>query len=243
MKGSHLVTSTDVALLRSLRRERSLVSASRRVGITRDRAVYRIGRLERAFGGPVVTSVRGGAGHGGTLLTPLGDRIVRGGFDSIDLLGARPRAPLTSPNLLRGQYHASPAPAVWIGRSLRLRVSFEANDGEEVSLLLDPEAVIVARRHFPSSARNVLSGTVESLRREPGSLDVTLGVRCSGVRIRVAMTEEPVRQLGLRPEARVLLYVKATALRRVDGRPGVARPPRRPRERGDRYSPSRRISP
>jgi molybdate transport system regulatory protein len=215
MSRTNLVTNTDVALLRALGRERSLVGASRRVGITRDRAVYRIARLARAFGGPVVESVRGGAGHGGTVLTALGDRIVRGGFDSVELLNAHPVTPFAAPNLLHGVYRRAPAPEVRVGRSLRLRVAFRAEDGEAVSVLLDPEAVVVARRRFPSSARNVLAGTVEAVRRGPGELDVTLVVRCSGLPLRVAMTDEPVRELGLRPGVPVALYVKATALRRV----------------------------
>jgi len=210
-----LVTSTDVALLRSLEQERSLVAASRRVGISRDRAVYRIGRLERAFGGPVVRGVRGGATHGGTTLTELGDRIVRGGFGSVELLDARPVGPLTHPNLLKGVYRRTPGPEIRVGRSLRLRVAFPAGDGETVSVLLDPEAVVVARRRFPSSARNVLRGTVEAVEREDGERGVVLVTRCSGARLRVAVTEEPVRQLGLRPGVGVWLYVKATALRRV----------------------------
>ena len=112
-----------------------------------------------------------------------------------------------------------------MGRSLRLRVAFDASDGEAVSVLLDPESVLVARRHFPSSARNVLRATVEAVRREPGNLGVTLFVRCPGARLRVAMTDEPVRQLGLRTGATVWLYVKATALRRVGETP-AAPPPR-----------------
>ncbi len=210
-----LVTSTDVALLRSLEHERSLVSASRRVGISRDRAVYRIARLQRAFGGPVVRAVRGGSGHGGTTLTPLGDRIVRGGFESVELVDGRPLAPLSLPNLLHGTYHRTPHPEVRVGRSLRLRVAFPAEDGERVSVLLDPETVVVARRRFPSSARNVLRARVEEVRRDEGELDVTVVVRCPGARLRIAMTPDPVRQLGLRPGVVVWLYVKATALRRV----------------------------
>jgi molybdopterin-binding protein len=108
------------------------------------------------------------------------------------------------------------------GRGLRLRVAFPARDGEEVALLLDPDAIVVARRRFPSSARNVLRGVVERVRRRRGDLEVTLVVRCPGGRLRVTLTEEPVRQLRLRPGTRVWLYVKATALRRVGG-------PRRPR--------------
>jgi len=210
------VTSTDVALLRSLARERSLVGASRRVGISRDSAVYRIARLGRAFGGPVVRSVRGGSDHGATLLTPLGDRIARGGFDSLDLLGARPVAPPPPPNRFVGTYRRDPHPAVVLGRGVRLRVAFAAEDGERVAVVLDPEAVLLARRRFPSSARNVLSGTVESVDlHAPDPVGRTLRVRLGPVRLRVAVTSETVRSLGLTAGTRVVLYVKATSLRRV----------------------------
>jgi len=216
---TNLVTSTDVALLRALAQERSLVGASRRVGISRDRAVYRVERLERAFGGRVVRAVRGGSSHGGSTLTPLGDRIVRGGFDSVELLGTHPLTPLSTPNLLHGVYRRSPTPEVLVEGGLHLRVAFPARDGEAVSVLLDPESVVVAPRRFASSARNVLRATVERVRRDPRALGLTLEVRCSGSPIRVAITEEPVRQLGLRPGAVVWLYVKATALRRVGENP------------------------
>ncbi|HYB78381.1 MAG TPA: TOBE domain-containing protein [Thermoplasmata archaeon] len=221
---TNLVTSTDVALLRALAQEGSLVRASRRLGISRDRAVYRVERLDRAFGGRVVQAVRGGSGHGGSTLTPLGDRIVRGGFDSVELLDARPVTPLSEPNLLHGVYRGTPTPEVHVGGGLRLRVAFPARDGEAVSVLLDPESVVVARHRFASSARNVLRATVEHVRRESGALGLTLGVRCHGTSLRVAITEEPVRQLELRRGATVYLYVKATALRRVGERP--ARVPR-----------------
>lgn len=215
-----LVTSADVALLRTLARERSITNASVRVGMTRDRAVYRIRRLSTAFGGPVVRSTRGGTGHGFTVLTVLGDRIARGGFESVELLDARPVPPFRPPNLLRGVYHRSPSPEVRVGSALRLRVAFDAEEGARVSLLLDPEAVVVARRRFPSSARNVLAGTVERFERHRGGLAWSLVVRCGATRLRVAITEEPVRQLGLKAGTPVWLYVKATALRRVGGARG-----------------------
>ncbi len=218
-----LVTSADVALLRTLARERSLTNASVRVGMTRDRAVYRIRRLSTAFGGPVVRSTRGGTGHGFTVLTPLGDRIAHGGFESVELLDARPVPPFRAPNLFHGVYHRSPAPEVRIGPALKLRVAFDAEEGARVSLLLDPEAVVVARRRFPSSARNVLAGTVERFERHRGELAWALVVRCGTTRLRVAVTDEPVRQLGLKAGTPVWLYVKATALRRVGERP-VATP-------------------
>ncbi|MGI0129728.1 MAG: molybdenum-dependent transcriptional regulator [Thermoplasmata archaeon] len=220
---TNVVTDRDVALLRSLGADGSVVAASRRLGISRDRAVYRLQRLERAFGGPVVTGARGGAAHGHTRLTELGDRIARRGFDSLELLDARPLSAVSASNVLRGVYHRTPYPEVEVGRSLRLRVAFPGEEGEPVSVLLDPEAVLVARRRFVSSARNVLSATVESI-RPAGGVGRTLVVRAGTVRLRAALTAEPVRQLGLRPGAKVVLFVKATALRRAGG-PG--RPPTR----------------
>lgn len=216
-----IVTATDVALLRTLVRAPSVVAASRTVGLSRDQANYRLARLEAAFGGPVVESRRGGRGHGTTRLTPLGDRIVRQGFDSVELLDARPVAPLPRPNLLRGVYHRDPAPEVLLGPGVRLRVAFPADEGETVSVLVDPESILVARRKFPSSARNVLRGTIEAVRPGRNPLGWTLIVRTGPARLRVAVTEEPVHQLGLAPGARVWLYVKATALRRVGRAPSA----------------------
>jgi molybdate transport system regulatory protein len=217
-----VVTDTDVALLRSLAHERSVVAASRSVGISRDRAIYRLARLERAFGGPVVEAVRGGRAHGGTLLTPLGDRVVRQGFDSVELLAAHPVAPLSLSNRLEGEFHRTPDPEVSIGPRLRLRVAFPAEEGERVAVLIDPEAILVARQRFPSSARNVLPGVVARVERGRGRGGRTLLVRSGPVMFRVAITDEPIRQLHLTPGARVWLYVKATAVRRV----GPARPTR-----------------
>ncbi len=223
MSRADLVTSTDIALLHALERRPSVVAASRRLGISRDRAVYRLARLSRAFGGPVVASVRGGARHGGTVLTALGDRIARGGFTSLELLDARPTTPLSAPNLLQGVYRRSSDPEVRVGRSLGLHIAFDAPEGTPVSVLLDPEAVVVARRRFTSSARNVLAGTVVAVRPGREGLGLTLVARCDGERLRVAVTGESVRRLRLAPGTPVWLYVKATALRRVGTASGPTR--------------------
>ncbi|MFZ1023931.1 MAG: hypothetical protein WAN87_07335, partial [Thermoplasmata archaeon] len=52
-------------------------------------------------------------------------------------------------------------------------------------------------------------------RGDADPLGRTLLVRVGAARLRVAVTEEPIRQLHLRRGARVWLFVKATALRRV----------------------------
>lgn len=220
-----VVTDTDVALLRSLARERSVVAASRSVGLSRDRATYRLAALGRAFGGPVVASVRGGRSHGGSRLTALGRRIVREGFGSVELLGTGPVSAPSRSNLLRGVYRRRPAPAVELPGALRLRVAFGAEEGEPVAVLLDPEAILLARGRFASSARNVLRATVEAVRHGRGPPGATLRVRVGRLRLRASVTEESVRLLRLVRGAPVFLYVKATALRRVGAAPG--RPPTR----------------
>jgi molybdate transport repressor ModE-like protein len=218
------VTDTDIALLRALARESSVVAASRSIGISRDRAVYRIARLKRAFGGPVVASVRGGHAHGGTKLTELGDRVVRRGFESVEILDSRSMSPPSRPNLIRGIYHRSPRPEMAMADGERLRVAFEAADGEAVGALLDPEAIIVARTRFQSSALNVLPATVREVHRSPDPFGATVLVRAASTVLRVALTKESVRRLRLLRGARVWLYVKATALRRVGepAQPGFA---------------------
>jgi len=218
------ITDTDVALLRTLAREHSVVAASRSIGISRDRAVYRLARLGVAFGGPVVTSVRGGTHHGGTRLTALGDRIVRRGFDSVELFDARPLAPRAPSNHVRGVYHRLPEPQVDLGRGVRLRVAFAAGEGEPVTVVLDPESILIARANFPSSARNVLRATVEGVHPGVGPAGSSLVARVGAFRVHVAVTAESVRAMHLSKGARVWLYVKATALR-VVGRT-TARPAR-----------------
>jgi molybdate transport system regulatory protein len=210
-----VVTDTDIALLRSLARLPSVVAASRNVGISRDRAVYRIAQLERAFGGAIVSSERGGTTHGGTRLTPLGDRIVRRGFDSVELLDARPVSPPLPSNRIRGTYHGAPTPQIILGRDVRLRVAFKAEEGEPVTVMVDPESILVAGDRFPSSARNVIPAIVQKVVRGATPSASTLLALAGSTRIRVAVTEESVRELRLAPGAPLWLYVKATALRRV----------------------------
>lgn len=219
------VTDTDIDLLRALGRRRSLVAASREVGMTRDRATYRLARLARAFGGPVVTTHRGGRAHGDSRLTPLGARIVRHGFDAVELRRAPGASSAPSPpNWLTGRFRARPAPTLELGGGLALRVAFPGEDGRPVRAALDPEAILVARERFASSARNVLAATVERVRRGAALASDRLAVRAGGVRLRVAVTDDALDQLGLARGQRVWIYVKATALRPVAATTRGSRP-------------------
>ncbi len=211
------VTATDVALLRYLAQEGSIVAASRRAGISRDRANYRLARLASAFGGPTVVSVRGGLGHGRTRLTPLGDRIVRQGFDAVELLESRPVAPIAASNLLHGAYRTGPPPTVAVGGGVEFRVTFRAEEGERVGVLVDPEAILLARQRFVSSARNVFPAAIQTVRRNGRAASSMVTVRVGPVRLRVAVTDETIRELRLRAGGRTWVYLKATSLRRAGG--------------------------
>jgi molybdopterin-binding protein len=186
--------------------------------------MYRLARVQRAFGGRVVQTRRGGGGHGGTQLTELGDRIVRRGFDAVELLAARPVGPISPPNLLRGTYGSARAPTVELPGGARLRVAFSGETGEKVSLLLDPESILLARKRFASSARNVLHGRVLRVEAGGATAGAVLLLGLGPLRLRVAITDEPIQQLHLRPGTPVWAYIKATALRRVDT-DGERRPP------------------
>jgi molybdate transport system regulatory protein len=205
------VTQLDLALLEALTTAPTLVAACRRLGITRDRGVYRLGRLARIAGGPVVRTEHGGRFGGGSRLTPRGHAVRRGGADAVALTTTDP-APRSW--VLHGTYRRHPEPRVDLGRGLSLRVTFQAEEGETVFVAVDPEAVLLARRAFASSARNRFVGRVDHVsRRSPATREVA--VKVGAHRFRAAVTERSARELGLSPGRRVVLYVKATAVRRL----------------------------
>jgi molybdate transport system regulatory protein len=207
------VTELDLALLGALTTAPTLVAACRRLGITRDRGVYRLGRLARIAGGPVVRTEHGGRFGGGSRLTPRGHALRRRGADALALATPTRDSPARS-WVLEGTYRHRPEPRVDLARGFSLRVTFEAGEGETVVVAVDPEAVLLARRAFASSARNRFVGRVDRVvRRSPATCKVA--VRVGSHRLRAAVTERSVRELGLSPGRRVVLYVKATAVRRL----------------------------
>ena len=218
------VTELDLALLRALTTAPTLVAACRRLGITRDRGMYRLARLARIAGAPAVASEHGGRFGGGSRLTAKGRALLRRGADAF-LLAPTVRSGAHEGGALRGTYHARPDPSVVLPRGLTLHVAFDAHEGEPVVVAVDPEAVLLAPRAFASSARNRFVGEVLGLRRRARSTrEVTVAVR--GHQFRAAVTNESVRALRLTRGRRVVLYVKATAVRRLPGPLSRGRLPR-----------------
>ncbi|MCI4340292.1 MAG: TOBE domain-containing protein [Thermoplasmata archaeon] len=211
-----VLTPLDRALLGSLTRASSLVEACERVGISRDRGVYRLRRLGRALRRPVTVTRKGGPEHGTTRLNDLGLALLAQEPGS-SVEAARAGRTRSMGSVLTGVYRAGPPPTVTVRGGPRLAVAFDASPGERVSVRLDPESVLLATRRFDTSARNVLPGVVRTIDRSPahsGGGRVLLGVQVGSHDMAVALTESAVAALRLRPGRAVFLYVKATALRR-----------------------------
>ncbi|HTT16742.1 MAG TPA: hypothetical protein VMH49_05245 [Thermoplasmata archaeon] len=196
------LTPLDRRLLEQLRGEPNVVHAARSLGIGRDRAVYRLARLARLFGGPVVRGLRGGASPGGSQLTRLGRHLLA------ERTGRRP------PNRWTGVYHRRPSPRVLLAHGSQLAVAFRAREGETLAVEVDPEAFVVARRPVALSARNVMPSRIAALRRlRDGTVE--LHARWNEQDVRVALTASSVARLRLRVGGGAYLYAKAVAIRRV----------------------------
>jgi len=198
------VLPVDRRLLGALARTPNVVRAARQLGIGRDRAVYRLRRLGRLLGRPVATTRHGGPGGGTTTLTALGRRLAR------DAAGGRARA-----NRWVGEYRRGPPPSVDLGEGRSLEVAFHAHERHSVTVEVDPEAWVLARHPVELSARNAVRAIVAAVRRRADGTAV-VAVRWGSGTVRATVTVGSVRRLGLAPGRRVVLYAKATAVRRVD---------------------------
>ncbi len=206
-----VLTPLDLRLLARLAQTPHLAQVCRELGVGRDQANYRLRRLGRYLGRPVVAARKGPPGFSWTRLTRAG----RG------LLSQRPGTSLRSlrshpspRTLLFGRYSRGPPPSLTTARGLVLSVGFPGRNGELRGVTVDPEAVLVARHRFPASARNVLPARILSLKAQ-GRLQVVAEAEAGGERLPVALTEAAVTALRLRKGSRVFLYLKATALRPV----------------------------
>jgi molybdate transport system regulatory protein len=218
-----VVTPLDIALLAALGREGSVVAAARAVGVSRDRAVYRLARLRARAGAPMVRARHGGKQGGGSGLTARGRAVLAGGAEA----AAWPEEGRPPHHQgLTGIYRSDPEPHLVGPDGFTAAVAFTAVEGERVTVTIDPEAIVVALGPLRSSARNAWPGVVERIRdgggrRPSGRRDLV--VRVGRHRLTVAVTERSVRSLDLKPGRRVTLLAKATALRPVGATRGSRR--------------------
>jgi molybdopterin-binding protein/molybdate transport repressor ModE-like protein len=209
-----VIAPVDIDLLGLLRRTATLTEACRTLGISRDRGVYRLRRLSRALGAPVVRTVRGGAPHGTTRLTPAGLALLRRGAGRLAARGPSARSTTV---VLAGYYAPGTPPIVQVPGGPPLAVAFDARPDERVRIVLEAESVLLARQRIATSARNVLEGIVERVHASgpgTGGAQRLVMVRVGTLRLPAAVTTASVQSLRLAPGRRVFLYVKATALHR-----------------------------
>lgn len=202
MSSERWLTPVDVRLLRELEHEPNLVHAARALGIGRDRAVYRLARMGRLYGGPVAKGAHGGKVPGGTHLTPLGRRLLTGPGHGL------------AANRWVGEYRSGPPPHVSLPGGAALEVSFPGRNGEPVEVEVDPAAIVVGLRPLDSSARNVLPVIVSAVRARGGLQTEILGTWHT-LTVRVVVTPRSVERLRLAPGRAVYLHVKAPSVRRV----------------------------
>lgn len=209
-----VVTPLDIELLAALQGAGSIVAACSRIAITRDLGMYRLRRLSRAARSPVVVSLRGGSDRGGSTLTEVGRRILRRGVGPLRTQETTEGAPPV--NVLRGNWGSAPQPHVDLGGGVSLIVTFAAREGESVRVAIEQEAIVVARSRFLSSARNVIPGTIETVRRLD-AMRALLHVRVArDVWLDATVTPRSLRVLGLAKGARVFLYLKATGVAHLE---------------------------
>ena len=74
--GLLVISDFRVRLLRQVGETGSLAEAAQRMGLSYRRAWGKIREIERNLGRPLVHSESGGAGGGGSQLTPAGERLI-----------------------------------------------------------------------------------------------------------------------------------------------------------------------
>ena len=173
------VTASDVALLRAVSRERSVVAASRRVGMSRGTGhsptvpartgVRRPGRDWRS-GGTIarlhaVDPIRGSDRSGRLRLGRSVGISPRGCTLPAESVSRR----LSGLPLGRRGPRGFPAPPTPSLSARKRAKRFRSSSTRS--------RILVARRRFASSARNVLAGRVEAVQVDPDSLGATLSVR------------------------------------------------------------------
>lgn len=225
IEGEAEFDARDAALLRAVHEAGSVAGAAAELGRSRARALSRIEALEAAFG-TLVERQRGGAGGGGSRLTPAGRDLL----DRYDRLQTVVAATATVPEtVLDGTVAsvdgelATVDTAVGMVRGLRGGAgAADARDGptvgEAVQVRIGADAVTVYSTDAgvdpnATSARNRLRGTVAGI--DAGETVLTVRIDAGEARFRALVTAESAARLDLSAGDDVAIRWKATATRLV----------------------------
>lgn len=209
----------DAALLRAIDEHGSVSAAASALGRSRARATGRLDDLEAAFGS-LVERTRGGAGGGGTDLTP-GARSLLARFDRLGT--ALSGVAGTEECVLEGRVVDRDGELAHVETAVGTLRALAPPDADDVQVSLRADAVTL---HAPdeappaggTSARNRLAGTVAAV--EQGASIARVRVEVEGadepVELVALVTLESVDRLGLAEAAAVVATFKATATRATD---------------------------
>jgi molybdate transport system regulatory protein len=208
----------DAALLRAVAEEGSLNTAAAALGRSYSRAHKRLDALEGAFGA-LVERERGGAGGGGSELTPTG-RALLGRFER--LRAAVAGTVEVTETVLTGDARERDGELVEVATPagpLRALVGADSDVGatDRVQVSVRADAVTLhAASDAPgadaTSARNRLTGTVAAVDAGAAVATVTVDVGAP-VPLSALLTVDSVERLGLAAGTAVVASFKATATR------------------------------
>lgn len=210
--------TADARLLRAIDERGSVSAAANALGRSRARATGRLDDLEAGFGS-LVERVRGGAGGGGTRLTPSAhDLLAR--FDR--LRAALSGVAAAEECVLEGRIVDRNGELATVETPVGTVRALAPATVDRVQLSLRADAVTL---HGPdgappaggTSARNRLAGTVAAVERGESVAHVRVAVDgAESVTLVALVTLESVERLSLAPDAPVVATFKATATRAVD---------------------------
>ena len=205
----------DAALLAAIDEHGSLAGAAAALDRSFAHAQRRVVELEGAFG-DLVERRRGGAGGGGSDLTP-GAWELLGRFERLraELVGVA-RSPET---VVEGRVVARGAGVATVETPAGRLSARAAGDADRVEVAVRADAVTLhapadAPADSATSARNRLAGEVATVepREDDGTVVVEVAVG-GGVRLAALVTPESVDRLDLAPGRPVVATWKATATR------------------------------
>lgn len=88
----------------------------------------------------------------------------------------------------------------------------DPHEGQVVTVIIDPERIVLASEKFSSSLANGVSGTVETLHLDPVESFVTVALP-DGTRLNVALESSALEKLRLREGKKVFAFFSSRAVR------------------------------
>lgn len=198
-------------LLKLIDERGSISSASHDSGIPYRSALAYIRRLEEILGTRIVKTRRGGrGGGGGSRLTETGKKIVR---EYIKLKKGLERH--SASNEIRGvvkEVLEDGGIRIQAGSSIIEAAGYDdVVEGEAVTLLIEPEDIVIMPERQVSSMRNVIPGTVKGMEMQGDTVTVKIDIG-DGLELDTSITSRSLKSLKLKLGMNIFAGFKAVAV-------------------------------